>query len=118
MRIQLDISIPMRDGVRLYGALYRPAAGERFPVLLIRSPYSTQHPRYVEWPRRFVAEGYAVLMQDSRGRYESGRPISSRAGTTICCTKVSSASRAGGNRLGGGEPASNRASWWGRGPIR
>ena len=45
--------------------------GERFPVLLIRSPYSTQHPRYVEWARRFVAEGYAVLMQDSRGRYES-----------------------------------------------
>ena len=71
MRIQLDISIPMRDGVRLYGALYRPDAGERFPVLLIRSPYSTQHPRYVEWARRFVAEGYAVLMQDSRGRYES-----------------------------------------------
>ena len=71
MRIQLDISIPMRDGVRLYGALYRPDAGKRFPVLLIRSPYSTQHPRYVEWARRFVAEGYAVLMQDSRGRYES-----------------------------------------------
>ena len=71
MRIQLDISIPRRDGVRLYGALYRPDAGERFPVLLIRSPYSTQHPRYVEWARRFVAEGYAVLMQDSRGRYES-----------------------------------------------
>ena len=39
------------------------------------------------------------------------------AGTTICCTKFSSASRAGGNRPGGGKPASNRASWWGRGPI-
>ena len=31
----------MRDGVELYADLYRPARGERFPVLLIRSPYST-----------------------------------------------------------------------------
>jgi putative CocE/NonD family hydrolase len=71
IRIQLDLKIPVRDGVRLYAALYRPARGERFPVLLLRSPYSTQHPRYVEWALRFARSGYAVVMQDSRGRYES-----------------------------------------------
>lgn len=71
VRIQLDLWIPMRDGVRLYAALYRPAVGERFPVLLIRSPYSTQHPRYVPWAMHFAQHGYAVVMQDSRGRYES-----------------------------------------------
>ena len=71
VRIQLDLKIPMRDGVQLYGALYRPVEGERFPVLLIRSPYSTQHPRYVDWAVRFARNGYAVVMQDSRGRYES-----------------------------------------------
>ena len=27
IRIQLDLKIPMRDGVRLYGALYRPGHG-------------------------------------------------------------------------------------------
>ena len=71
IRIQLDLKIPMRDGVKLYAALYRPVDGERFPVLLIRSPYSTQHPRYVDWAVRFARSGYAVVMQDGRGRYES-----------------------------------------------
>jgi len=71
VKIQLDLKIPMRDGVRLYGALYRPAGGRRFPTLLIRSIYDTQHPRYVEWARRFAQNGYAVLLQDCRGRYES-----------------------------------------------
>ncbi len=67
LRIQLDLRIPMRDGVELYAALYRPRAGDRFPVLLIRSPYSTQRPRYVDWSVRFAAAGYAVVMQDCRG---------------------------------------------------
>lgn len=71
VHIQLDLWMPMRDGVRLYAALYRPAQGGKFPVLLIRSPYSTQHPRYVPWAMRFAQAGYAVVMQDSRGRYES-----------------------------------------------
>ena len=71
LRIQLDLKIPMRDGVQLYGALYRPVVGDKFPALLIRSPYSTQHPRYVDWAVRFAQSGYAVVMQDSRGRYDS-----------------------------------------------
>lgn len=71
IQIRLDLKIPMRDGVQLYAALYRPAEGERFPALLLRSPYSTQHPRYVEWAMRFAQHGYAVVMQDVRGRYES-----------------------------------------------
>jgi len=71
VRIQLDVRIPMRDGTQLYAALYRPAQGDRFPVLLIRSPYSTQRERYVDWSVRFAQHGYAVVMQDSRGRYES-----------------------------------------------
>jgi putative CocE/NonD family hydrolase len=71
VRIQLDLWMPMRDGVRLYAVLYRPIEGDKFPVLLIRSPYSTQHPRYVEWALRFARSGYAVVLQDCRGRFES-----------------------------------------------
>ena len=71
VHIQLDLKIPVRDGVNLYAAVYRPAKGERFPVLLIRSPYSTQHPRYVDWSVRFAKAGYAAVMQDCRGRFES-----------------------------------------------
>ena len=69
--VQLDLTIPMRDDVQLYGVLYRPSTGNRFPTLLIRSIYGTQFPRYVEWAERFAKHGYAVVMQDSRGRYES-----------------------------------------------
>jgi putative CocE/NonD family hydrolase len=71
IRITLDVKIPMRDGTLLAALLYRPAHGEKFPALLIRSPYSTQHPRYMDWSDRFVRQGYAVLQQDCRGRYES-----------------------------------------------
>ena len=58
---------------QLYGALYRPAdqLDAALPVLLIRSPYSTQHARYLRWTVSFVHAGYAVLHNDCRGRYES-----------------------------------------------
>jgi putative CocE/NonD family hydrolase len=71
VHIQLDLKVPMRDGVGLYAALYRLAGTSPLPTLLIRSPYSTQHPRYVDWAIRFARGGYAVVLQDCRGRYES-----------------------------------------------
>jgi putative CocE/NonD family hydrolase len=64
----------MRDDTSLYAALYRPlgaAADAAFPTLLIRSPYSTQHERYMAWTVAFAAAGYAVVQNDCRGRYES-----------------------------------------------
>jgi len=70
-----QLQIPMRDGTLLYGALYRPRRSDdqtiAFPTLLIRSPYSTQHEKYMEWTPCFIKAGYAVLHQDCRGRYES-----------------------------------------------
>ncbi len=71
MRVRIDLKTPMRDGVELAADLYYPEHGERFPVLLLRSPYSTQFPRYMQWMKRFVGAGYAVFMQDCRGRYKS-----------------------------------------------
>lgn len=71
VRVQLDLRIPMRDEVNLYGALYRPTEGERFPVLLTRTIYSTQRSDYVALATRFARAGYAVVLVDSRGRYES-----------------------------------------------
>jgi hypothetical protein len=71
IRVRLDQRIPMRDGIDLYGALYLPAEGERFPVILTRTIYSTQNSYYVGAACRFARGGYAALMVDSRGRYES-----------------------------------------------
>jgi putative CocE/NonD family hydrolase len=72
-----DLMVPMRDGVRLAADLYRPAAnGEpvpgRWPAILIRTPYSKvtlQQTQHVG--QRWAEAGYACVIQDCRGRYQS-----------------------------------------------
>src|SRR3970040_1996099 len=71
LRLQIDVKVPMRDGTLLSADIYRPSTGDSFPVLLLRTIYDNQQPRYVEWARRFVEAGYAVVMQDCRGRFDS-----------------------------------------------
>ncbi|HWB85819.1 MAG TPA: CocE/NonD family hydrolase [Bryobacteraceae bacterium] len=66
---QLHTMIPMRDGVHLAANIFRPGTG-RVPTILVRTPYgkgTALSPAY----RTFVDHGYAVVMQDVRGRYES-----------------------------------------------
>jgi uncharacterized protein len=67
---ELDVKVPMRDGIRLSTNIYRPDQPGRFPVLLMRCPYgngvSGEPDAYY-----FVRHGYVVAMQDTRGRYES-----------------------------------------------
>ncbi|MHB0856096.1 MAG: CocE/NonD family hydrolase [Anaerolineae bacterium] len=71
IRVQMELETPMRDGVVLRGDLYRPTTGNRFPVLLLRTYYDNQSPLYVDWAGRFARAGYAVFLQDVRGRYDS-----------------------------------------------
>jgi uncharacterized protein len=71
VRVHLDLKVPMRDGVLLSADLYRPPAGERFPALLCRTIYDNQRPRDVDWAWYFAQHGYAVVLQDCRGRYDS-----------------------------------------------
>ena len=79
-RIRFDVQTPMRDGVLLSSDVYLPGEGDRFPVLLCRTIYSKEsHPEtdgarpsgYVGWGEEFLAAGYAVVIQDCRGRYDS-----------------------------------------------
>ena len=65
-----SVPVTMRDGVRLYANVYLPSENHRLPALLVRTPYGkgtdiTQH------YQAFVDHGYAVVVQDVRGRYES-----------------------------------------------
>src|SRR5580700_6595341 len=46
MIIQKNVMIRMRDGVHLATDIYRPAAHEKFPVVLIRTPFGKQVPDY------------------------------------------------------------------------
>lgn len=69
--MQLDLKVPMRDGTLLSADLYRPNGAGPLPALLCRTIYDNQQLRYVEPARVFAEHGYAVLLQDCRGRYDS-----------------------------------------------
>ncbi|HWB95130.1 MAG TPA: CocE/NonD family hydrolase, partial [Bryobacteraceae bacterium] len=63
------IRIPMRDGVYLAADLYRAAGGGKAPVLLMRTPYNKATAGGTAV--KYAAAGYHVVVQDTRGRYES-----------------------------------------------
>lgn len=78
MTIVENLSAVMRDGTSLRGDLYRPDGGsaasqdaERRPVILIRTPYGKQGYREDSLVRKAVERGFAVFVQDVRGRYAS-----------------------------------------------
>ena len=71
-RLILDVKVPMRDGVMLSADIWLPPTGDGpWPSLLLRTIYDNQEPRYIRWARGFTAAGYAVVMQDCRGRGDS-----------------------------------------------
>ena len=66
----LHVRVPMRDGVQLAANIFLPSEAGRFPILLVRTPYSKGgdlNPTY----RLFVENGYGMVVEDVRGRYES-----------------------------------------------
>ena len=67
-----DVAIPMRDGVVLRADIIRPAIPGRTPVLVYRTPYGKESAlkEYTTF-RHAVERGYAVVVQDVRGRYTS-----------------------------------------------
>lgn len=70
--VKTDVAVPMRDGVVLRADILLPDQGGPFPVLVYRTPYGKQNAR-VEYQtfERAVKRGYAVVVQDVRGRYTS-----------------------------------------------
>jgi putative CocE/NonD family hydrolase len=70
--VETNVPIPMRDGARLYADIYRPSPSGRYPVLLQRTPYdkSAGRAQFLD-AIRAAEQGYAVVIQDTRGRYSS-----------------------------------------------
>jgi putative CocE/NonD family hydrolase len=60
----------MRDGVELCTNVFRPAANGRVPALLVRTPYGKGQTLSATYAS-FLAAGYAVVIQDVRGRGHS-----------------------------------------------
>jgi predicted acyl esterase len=82
LRVEDNITMPMRDGVELACRIYRPDAKGAYPALLAASPYQFEtddlphSPLFlwrevgpVEW---YVSHGYAYVHVDVRGSGNSG----------------------------------------------
>jgi len=70
------VMVPMRDGVRLATDIYLPSPeAKNLPAILIQTPYGRGN--YAnEWGARARKWGYAVVVQDMRGRGDSeGTPL-------------------------------------------
>ncbi|MER9708598.1 CocE/NonD family hydrolase [Mesorhizobium sp. M0204] len=93
-RLLPSVKVPMRDGINLATDVYLPEGPGPFPIILIRTPYgkNSYRPAWVAEsasplvvPGReaitrprcnnpvdvFVGGGYAVVIQDNRGKFES-----------------------------------------------
>jgi uncharacterized protein len=74
-----EFRIPMRDGKRLFTAVYVPkdSAGGPYPFLMDRTPYSVapygedQYPKQLGPSDEFEKAGYIFVYQDVRGRWMS-----------------------------------------------
>ena len=71
VRSMLGVPVLMRDGVRLATDVYLPDAPGPFPVILIRTPYNKNNESEVDDAIFFASRGYAVAIQDCRGRFDS-----------------------------------------------
>lgn len=70
IRQDLDVRIAMRDGVELSANVFLPAAAGRVPAILLRTAYG-KGSGLTPTNRAFVEHGYAVVVEDVRGRYAS-----------------------------------------------
>lgn len=75
---KFEYRIPMRDGVRLFTAVYVPKdTFQKYPFLITRTPYSVapygpgRFPHVLGPGPRFAAEKFIFVYQDVRGRFMS-----------------------------------------------
>ena len=70
--VLFDVNAPMRDGVRLSCDIFFPR-GQRgpFPAILRRTPYDNATASITADACYFAQHGYAVVVQDCRGRFDS-----------------------------------------------
>ncbi len=66
--IDTGVRTKMHDGISLVADVFRPKAAGRYPVLLERTPYNRRDP---ETGSFLASHGYVVILQDTRGRFDS-----------------------------------------------
>jgi predicted acyl esterase len=81
MRIERDVHVTMRDGIRIALCIYRPDTDEPVPALFAASPYQYRYdsaPAYTIFAQRetgpigwYVEQGFAFVHADVRGSGQS-----------------------------------------------
>ena len=71
VRLLHDQRVPMRDGISLSADVYLPLSGGPHPTIYQWTPYESTRERFVGWGVWFAQRGYAAVVSDVRGRYES-----------------------------------------------
>ena len=71
IRIIRHVDVTMSDGVKLYADVYLPKLPGKYPTIVTRTCYGVQRDGMHETVIKFAQRGYAVVVQDVRGRYES-----------------------------------------------
>jgi uncharacterized protein len=73
-----EYMIEMRDGVKLFTAVYSPKdKSKEYPILMVRTPYSSgpygedKFAGFLGASKEFIQEGFIFVIQDVRGRYMS-----------------------------------------------
>lgn len=72
-----EVYITMRDGIKLFTAIYTPRETGKYPILMQRSPYSSRPYGTDQYRQRLgpntqlMKAGYIFVYQDVRGRYKS-----------------------------------------------
>jgi hypothetical protein len=78
IQVERGLRVPARDGTVLVCDHYAPLDVSDAPTILVRSPYGRNHAENlysttIEWfITRFAERGYHVVVQDCRGRFDSG----------------------------------------------
>lgn len=75
---KIEAMIPMRDGIKLYTAIYVPTDRPgKHPILMERTPYGSDPygadnvPRWFGGSRKLIEDGFIFVSQDVRGKYMS-----------------------------------------------
>jgi uncharacterized protein len=71
VRLLHDQRVPMRDGITLSADVYLPVGGTSLPTIIQWTPYESTRERFIAWGVWFARRGYAAVVVDTRGRYES-----------------------------------------------
>ena len=73
IKVETNLPATMRDGAVLYADVYRPDGPGPFPTVLQRTPYDKSGPLATGMldPLKVAQNGFALVIQDTRGRFTS-----------------------------------------------